>query len=93
MCLYSNNFLFIDIYYKIALDKLGGASKQDVYALPIISEEVASTMLTAFSSIQPTIRACLFIIKEAESLLFCFYFMFLTQEHTALFLQIRFTGK
>ena len=45
MCLYSNNFLFIDIYYKIALDKLGGASKQDVYALPIISKEIASTIL------------------------------------------------
>ena len=76
MCLYSKNLLLICIYYKVALDKLGGGSKQDVYALPIISEEVASTMLTAFSSIQPTVRACLFTIKEAESLLFCFYFIF-----------------
>ena len=35
-----------------------------VYARPIVSKEVASTMLTNFSSIHPAIRACLYIMKE-----------------------------
>ena len=41
-----------------------------VYALPIVSKEVASTMLTNFSSIHPAIRACFFIMKKTESFLF-----------------------
>ena len=39
-----------------------------IYALPIVSKEVASTMLTNFPSIHPAIRACLYIMEEKRRL-------------------------
>ena len=69
----SNNLLFICIYNKIALDKLGGGSKQDT-----ISKKIASTTLTNFPSIYPAIRACLFIMKKSEN--FVVFFLVLTEQ-------------